>query len=136
MYNSILIPIDMAHAEKGKHSLKAATTLAGKDTKVRLVNVVEDIPTFIAAQLPSGVIDKARDEASEGLKAFANAAGLKADTEVRSGRPHSAILSAAEDCEADLIIIGSHRPGMADYLLGSTAGRVVRHATCSVLVMR
>jgi len=36
----------------------------------------------------------------------------------------------------DLIIVGSHKPGLQDYLLGSTAARVVRHAMCSVLVGR
>ena len=35
-----------------------------------------------------------------------------------------------------MIVIASHDPGLADYLLGSTAGRVVRHAHCSVLVVR
>ena len=32
--------------------------------------------------------------------------------------------------------IASHQPGLQDYFLGSTAAKVVRHATCSVLVMR
>jgi nucleotide-binding universal stress UspA family protein len=35
-----------------------------------------------------------------------------------------------------LIIIGSHSPSMQDYLLGPNAARVVRHANCSVLVIR
>jgi nucleotide-binding universal stress UspA family protein len=38
--------------------------------------------------------------------------------------------------EADLIVVGSHRPAMKDYLLGTNAARVVRHAHCSVLVVR
>ena len=36
----------------------------------------------------------------------------------------------------DLIIVASHRPGLQDYFLGSTAAKVVRHAKCSVLVIR
>ena len=43
---------------------------------------------------------------------------------------------AAEDDKVDLIIIASHKPGLQDYFLGSTAARVVRHASCSVLVVR
>ena len=46
------------------------------------------------------------------------------------------ILGVAEEVEADLIIVGSHRPVMKDYLLGTNAARVVRHARCSVLVAR
>jgi nucleotide-binding universal stress UspA family protein len=42
----------------------------------------------------------------------------------------------AEEKGADLIIIASHRPGLKDYFLGSTAAKVVRHAKCSVLVIR
>ena len=37
---------------------------------------------------------------------------------------------------AAMIVIASHDPGLADYLLGSVAARVVRHAHCSVLVTR
>jgi universal stress protein F len=32
--------------------------------------------------------------------------------------------------------VGSNRPAMKDYLLGTNASRVVRHARCSVLVAR
>jgi nucleotide-binding universal stress UspA family protein len=44
------------------------------------------------------------------------------------------ILGVAEKAEADLVVVGSHRPAMKDYLLGANAGCVVRHARCSVLV--
>ena len=46
------------------------------------------------------------------------------------------ILGQAKEAGADLIIVGSHRPAMKDYLLGTNAGRVVRHASCSVLIAR
>ena len=53
--------------------------------------------------------------------------------EGHSGR---SILEWAEGNAVDCIIIASHRPGLQDYFLGSTAGRVVRHAQCSVHVTR
>ena len=46
------------------------------------------------------------------------------------------ILGVAGEARADLIVVGSHRPAMRDYLLGTNASRVVRHASCSVLVAR
>ncbi|MGI9464424.1 MAG: universal stress protein, partial [Aestuariivirgaceae bacterium] len=64
------------------------------------------------------------------------AAGVEADVEIRSGRPHHALVSLADEIDADLILIGSHDPGLQDYFLGSTASSVVRHAKCSVLVDR
>jgi universal stress protein F len=49
---------------------------------------------------------------------------------------YAGILGVAEEAGADLIVVGSHRPAMRDYLFGATASRVVRHANCSVLVAR
>ena len=46
------------------------------------------------------------------------------------------VVDFAAEMKADCIVMGSHKPGLADYLLGSTAARVVRHAPCAVHVMR
>ncbi len=46
------------------------------------------------------------------------------------------ILKAVEETGCDLIVMASHRPALKDYLLGPNAARVVRHANCSVLVVR
>ncbi len=136
MYKAIMVPIDLAHAEKGKAMIEIAKRLADKAARIVLINVVVDIQTYLAAELPGGVIEKATENAHSDLEDMAKAAGVKADIEVRSGTPATAILAAAEEKGADLIIIASHQPGLQDYLLGSTAARVVRHATCSVLVVR
>ena len=45
-------------------------------------------------------------------------------------------LAEAEDWGADLIIVGAHKLSMATYLLGSTASAIVRHANCTVMVVR
>ena len=55
---------------------------------------------------------------------------------LREGNPANEILALAEESGADCIVIASHRPGFGDYLIGSTAARVVRHAPCSVMVLR
>jgi len=64
--------------------------------------------------------------------------GLKIPTTVvmRRGEPAREIIAYAEEVGADCIIVGSHKPELQDYLLGSTAARVVRHAPCSVHVLR
>ena len=54
----------------------------------------------------------------------------------RAGGIYHELLQEAADWNADLIVVGSHRPVMSDYLLGSNAKTIVRHAQCSVLVVR
>ena len=108
----------------------------GEDTQIILLNVVEVIPAWVASQLPAGVLDQSRQSTLEDLEAIAGAANIKVDVEVRAGHPYKTILEMAEKTGAELIIIASHQPGLEDYFLGSTAAKVVRHAQCSVLVVR
>ncbi len=136
MHKTILVPIDLANPEKGKPMIKIARRIGDEDARIILVHVIENVPKFVAAQLPEGTLENAREHAGKKLKAIANAAGIKPDVEVRSGSAHNAILDVAQEQEVDLIIVGSHKPGMQDYLLGSTAARIVRHAKCTVLVGR
>ena len=137
MYKTILVPIDMGHIVEGKSTLDIAAEHAGKDTQIVLLNVVEEIPNWAAVELPAGIQDKSVDTAAKELQAVAKASGLPhVKSQVRIGHSYSTILDTAEDIGADLIIIASHRPGLQDYFLGSTAAKVVRHAKCSVLVVR
>jgi nucleotide-binding universal stress UspA family protein len=131
-----MVPVDLSHAEKGKAMIEVAKKLCEEGTRIMLINVVQNIPTFIAAEIPGDIIKKAKEDAHSDLEDLAKAVGVKADVEVLSGPPAATILASAEEKGADLIIIASHHPGLQDYLLGSTASRVVRHAKCSVLVLR
>lgn len=66
------------------------------------------------------------------------AAGFVATTQLETGEsPHRVILNTARAWPADLIVMGSHgRAGLARWLLGSVAEGVMRHAPCSVQVVR
>ncbi len=136
MYKTILVPIDMAHVAEGKKIIDVAVEHASEGAKIILLNVVEEVPSWAAINLPADLIDKNLSSSRDELKAIATASGLKMEVEVRSGHSYNTILDVAEDKGADLIIVASHRPGLQDYLIGSTAAKVVRHATCSVLVVR
>jgi nucleotide-binding universal stress UspA family protein len=61
---------------------------------------------------------------------------LTAFVDIRTGPPASCILAAADEHQADLVIVASHVPNISNYFFGATADRVVRHAKCSVLVER
>lgn len=136
MYKTILIPIDLAHPEKGEPMIEVAKNMGNKDTRFVLVNVVEEMPGYVSAELPEELFENAYKYAGKKLKSIAEKAGIKSDNEVHTGNAHSTILSVAKEQKVDLIIVGSHKPGLQDYFLGSTAARVVRHADCTVLVMR
>src|SRR5208282_5412543 len=63
--------------------------------------------------------------------------GLKVTTAVEHGEPKSQIIEAASEWHADLIVVGSHgRKGLGHFLLGSVSDAVVRHAGCSVEIVR
>jgi nucleotide-binding universal stress UspA family protein len=65
------------------------------------------------------------------------AAGIRAEAERRDGDAATEILAAATAWNADLIVMGTHgRTGLKRIVLGSVARNVIRHATCSVLVVR
>jgi nucleotide-binding universal stress UspA family protein len=136
MYKNIIVPIDLEMAEKGKVMLDKVKELADEGGKVTVMYVVEDVPGLITAELPDELVPKAAHSARSNLVDMVKAAGLTADVQIRSGRPHHGIVSLADEIGADLILIASHGPVLQDYLLGSTAASVVRHAKCSVLVTR
>lgn len=139
MYKSILAPVDLSHRDVAKQMIATAKALADGDGKqLTLLNVVPDLPGYVAAELPSGLAQKMESSAKQDLQKLASEAGLgkSANLVLRHGRPHSQILQVADEIGADLIVIASHQPGIEDYLLGSVAGKVVRHAKCSVLVER
>ncbi len=58
------------------------------------------------------------------------------ETAVVAGSPGVAITDLAAKYGADLIVVGSHRSGLQEYFLGSTAARVVRRAPCALRVLR
>ena len=136
MYRTIIVPVDLSLEEKGRAIVDRAVKLGGSGARIILVNVLEELPGYVAVELPAGLVEQSREDALAKLKAIAADAGIKAETVVRIGHPANQILDLAEETKADLVIIASHRPGLQDYFIGSTAGRVVRHATCSVLVVR
>jgi len=136
MYKSILVPIDLAHRDVGQAMIKRAVALSDENAKITLLHVIGDIPAYAQSYLPEGQLQENLEETKKTLAALAQTAGVNADTIVRYGNASPVILDEANELGADLIIIASHHPGIKDYLMGSTASRVVRHAACSVLINR
>lgn len=137
MYNTILIPIDMAHVEKAKSMIDAAKTQANDGAHLIFLNVIDAVPSWAEVYIPdNGTETNHRQSAHDELVAVAKANSLDADIRVEIGHSYNTILKVAKETGTELIVIGSHHPGISDYFLGSTAAKVVRHAKCSVYVIR
>lgn len=136
MYKNIIVAVDLGHGEAGKALVEKAAQLVDEGGTIRMLHVLEDVPSYIAAELPRDLNDRRQAEAKVELGVIAGATGATVETEIRTGAAASQILQCAEDTGADLVMIASHRPGLSDYFIGSTAARVVRHAQCSVLISR
>jgi len=134
MYKTILVPIDLSHPDLGKKILGIARHVGGDRCRIIALYVSAEIPSFVAVEMPKGLLEANVADARAELEAIANEAG--AESQVRTGNPSLVILEYAKKVGAELIVIASHRPGLQDYFLGSTAARVVRHSECAVLVDR
>lgn len=135
MYKTIIVPTDLANEDQIIKSLKKADKLRD-DGKIVLLHVLDAIPAYALAEIPVDLMPDLVPKTKETLQKWVADSAVNAEIEVRNGSSYRNIIESARENEADLILINSHRPGLQDYLLGSTAAKVVRHAPCSVLVDR
>ena len=136
MFKKILVPVALDHEEHGRRALKVAKGLRDEGGSIILMHILEEIPTWVMSQLPSGVANQRRDDAASALHGLAEGAGADIEVSVIYGHSGRTIVEQAEELEADCVIVSSHRPGLTDYFLGSTAATVARHAACNVVILR
>ena len=119
---NILLAVDESSA-----SQIAIEEVAGRPwpeaTTVEVLTVVE------AGQVSNGVNDAA--------VALLRDAGLRALGKVAAGDAKAVIAARAEAMRPDLIVVGSHRPSaLTDLFVGNVAVHTLRHAGCSVAIVR
>lgn len=135
MYRNILVPVSFDEDRDVAGALDIARALAIESAKITLLHVMEQMPGYAINYVPDDYLKESRKAINAELTKMAstlpNGEGV-----VREGHSGRTILDFAAELGADCIVIASHRPGMQDYLLGSTAHQVVRHARCSVHVLR
>lgn len=135
MYDHILVPVSFDDDRNAPQAIEIAGKLVSDGGRITLLHVMEQVPAYAMNYIPEGF----NDEAKLAIRASMMDMGGNGDnTEavVVEGHSGRTILDWAEQNGPDLIIIASHRPGLQDYFLGSTASQVVRHAQCSVHVLR
>ena len=140
MYRRIVLAVDLADPAPAPKGLDQALELAkASGGELRLVNVQPLLPATFMEYAPAN-FDAAQEtratEALDQIVASIDAPTVKLSRAVASGGVYHELLREAMEWDADLIVVGSHRPVMSDYLLGSNAKTIVRHARCSVLVVR
>jgi nucleotide-binding universal stress UspA family protein len=141
LYHDILLPIDVDDESSSSTAVLTATDLALQfGAQLHAMTVVPDVGVSMGAPFSSAnanrrLIEHARERLDAVLREKVPS-GLTVEQIVALGSVYREILRVARELPADLIVMGSHRPERADFLLGSNAAKVVRHAKCSVLVVR
>jgi nucleotide-binding universal stress UspA family protein len=115
-------------------------------TPVRVISAVADWWTPLAGFEPAPLLEVAEMDATlrkAAQKTVEDAAeelrrtGLEVSTAVLSGQPGYQLIRAAEEFEANLVVLGSKGlTGLEGFMLGSVARSVAHHAPCSVLIVR
>ncbi|HEY9536022.1 MAG TPA: universal stress protein [Kiloniellaceae bacterium] len=149
MTSRILVPVDLADIETTKKVLAAALDQAvSADAGLTVMTVVPaivgglDYRYAIRGETGGSAEYDVREIVNEALERLNEIVsentpdGMNVETIVRHGPVYEQILQVADDIGADQIVIGAHRPEISDYLLGPNTARVVRHAKCSVNVIR
>ncbi|MBX3185852.1 MAG: universal stress protein [Labilithrix sp.] len=136
----ILVGLDGSGRQKG--ILAAATALArrtgSKLVLFRAVSIPTELPPEAYLMPPTEVTKILERRARVALEEAARdvPGELAPELRIALGQPWQAICAAATECDADLIVIGSHGYDTIDRLLGTTAAKVVNHADRTVLVVR
>jgi nucleotide-binding universal stress UspA family protein len=116
------------------------------DTEIRVLHVVEPPSLLLGREMTAHdpefeTVWKALREQAKALVEKATErlrrSGLNVTPALAEGDPKSQIIDVASDWHADLIVLGSHgRKGLDRFLMGSVSETVVRHAHCSVEIIR
>jgi nucleotide-binding universal stress UspA family protein len=140
MFKTILVPVDLGEVEAAQPALDKAVELAtSAEGSIRLIYVRAIVPMTYMEFMPPAFDEEQQGDSEKKLAEIAARVKLPAErvsAVVRLGSVYGEVLDEAEKTGADLVVVGSHRPTMATYLLGSNAATIVRHAKCSVLVVR
>jgi nucleotide-binding universal stress UspA family protein len=140
MFNEILMAIDLGDEHSWKRALPKAIELRGGTGNLHLLTVVPEFGlSMISQYFPENFEETTLEATKDALREFIDK-NVPKDVPCRAivaqGRAYDEILHIADQINADVIVMAAGNPDLAQYLLGPNAARVVRHATCSVLVVR
>jgi len=137
-FHTILHPTDFS--SNSAEAFHLASALARDcDARLVVVHAVEPAPAVVGeAALVPNELEDLREEARHKLDELEPVdPGVHLETMIRDGPAPAVILDTADDCKADLIVMGTHgRTGIRRLFLGSVAELVLRRAHCPVLTVK
>lgn len=135
MYDHILIPVAFDEDRPPDVAFDIARRLVSPGGQVTLLHVMEEPPVYAISYIDKEYLANLREgleaELARLAEGFETGTGLLVD-----GHPARTILDWAETHGMGYIMMQSHKPKLVDYLLGSTAAHVARHAPMAVHLLR
>lgn len=141
MFKDILLPIDLGNPETQEKAVATAVEMAKSfGSRLHVMAIVPDFgESFVSSYFPVDYQERAVEAANQQLHAFVKEripSEIQVQHIVAHGTIYEEILNFAKEHKIDMIVMASHRPKLQDYLLGPNSSHVVRHANCSVTVVR
>lgn len=141
MFHRILVPIDISDQAQAEKIIRIARNMATEPGAE--LHVLTVAPTFnmsiVGSHFPKDFEKSTLEKTKKVLQNILDtqsSGDILIKGHVAHGTVYDEIMKAANTMGCDLIVVGSHRPELKDYLLGPNAARVVRHAKQSVFVVR
>lgn len=136
-HKTVVVPVDFS--DDTETAIRAGLERVEEPSGLHLLHVVFPLDVRTHGLLPDDASDRSRGETAEKhLRELASLAGAAAaHVTILAGDAGLQVTDYAKKVNADLIVVPSHGyHGVKRLLLGSTAERIIRHAHCSVLVLR
>lgn len=137
MFNKIAVPVDLAHADNLSHALNTAADLAKHyGASVTYIGVTASAP---------GALGHNPEEYAEHLEAFARSQGESngIETDARAVVSHDpavdlekSLSKTVAEIGADLVVMATHIPNVADHFWPSHGGKLATHTDASVFLVR
>jgi nucleotide-binding universal stress UspA family protein len=134
LFRHVLVPHDFS--PQATVALKTAAQLAkAHGGKLTVLHVL--VPFYMAADVPFGMpaVGEQRQVLQRLVTKVLGAGGPPVTVRVDIGDASQRIIDAARRADS-IVMATSGRTGVAHFLIGSVAERVVRHATVPVLTLR
>jgi nucleotide-binding universal stress UspA family protein len=136
----VVVGLDRSEVSKAvlAEAIEFAKRFHGKLHIVRAVPVPVEMPlealSIDPEALPARLLDHAQRDIERTVEGTPKE--LLGSVEARVGVPWQVLVDVAKEKKAGLLVVGTHRYGVIDRLLGTTAARVANHAPCSVYIVR
>lgn len=145
MYKKLLVPLDgsMQAGQAAEYAMELAKCM---DSEVLFLHVIPALPPYenyqsqqkteTYQQIHNDLLIGGR-EIIEGAKEDYSNENINTSFKILWGNPAMEICRLAKEENFDLIIMGNRGlGGVKGYLMGSVSNRVVRHASCPVMIVR